>query len=179
MLGGLPPCRTRRNSLHASYAVVADSSGHRPKKRLGQRAFLLNVAVFVRVRITYPWQGELVGVDLSQLEVGIAYHLPPTLAAYLVFMRSAEPVDDEEPDRPETMVYRGAPLPPDVADDMARDTEFIEVFERVCDMSRIVWREPLDFDETRKPPRLPQPEGQKQAATPLTRKGKKAREYSR
>lgn len=87
----------------------------------------------VRVRITRPRQGEIDGVDLSQFEVGIAYNLPRTLAAYLVLTQSAEAADDAEPDRPETMLFRGIPPPPDIATDLGSDEEFIDVVERVCD----------------------------------------------
>jgi hypothetical protein len=92
----------------------------------------------VRVRITCRRLGELDGVDLSQLEVGIAYHLPPTLAAYLVLTHSADIVAEGEPDRPETMLYRGPPPAPDVADDASVDEDFLDVFEHVCNTTPIV-----------------------------------------
>lgn len=93
---------------------------------------------YVRVRITRPRQGEIDGVDLSELEVGVAYHLPLTLAAYLLLTQSAQLVEHDEPDRPETMLYRGPPQPADVAEDAGMDEDFIEVFEHVCHTRPVV-----------------------------------------
>ena len=92
----------------------------------------------MRVRITRPRQGEIDGVELSTLEVGIAYNLPQTLAAYLLLTQSAEAVEDSEPDRPETRLFRGVPPQPHIADDTGLDDEFIEVLERVIGTSPIV-----------------------------------------
>lgn len=89
----------------------------------------------MRVRITRPRLGEIDGFDLSRLEAGIVYNLQSTLAAYLIIGQCAEAVDDTEPDRPETMLFRGVPPPPDVAADTVTDEHFIEVLERVCGTS--------------------------------------------
>jgi hypothetical protein len=106
----------------------------------------------VRVRITRPRRGEIDGVNLSHLETGIVYNLPTTLAAYLLLTQSAEAAKDGEPDRPETMVFRGLPPPADVAADAGLDEEFIETLERVCHTNVIVSSDerlciPLDFDD--------------------------------
>jgi len=89
----------------------------------------------VRVRIIGARRGEIDGFDLSQLREGIVYNLPTTLAAYLVMSHIAEAATDEEPDRPETMLFRGLLPPLDVAADLTPDEHFLEVLERVCHTS--------------------------------------------
>lgn len=46
----------------------------------------------MHVRITCPSDGEVDGVELAQFQVGVTYHLDPSLATYLVVMGAAEVV---------------------------------------------------------------------------------------
>jgi hypothetical protein len=108
----------------------------------------------LRVRILRARYGEIEGVDLSRLEVGIAYNLSTTLAAYLVLTQSAEAVDPGEPDRPDTMLYHGVLPAPDVVDDAFGDQDFIEILDHVCNTAPIVveYERPSDVGPKSKKP---------------------------
>ena len=77
----------------------------------------------MRVRITRPRSGELDGVDLADLEVGITYNLPAALASYLMVTQSAEFADGTDATRPETQLFRGVPPPASIAADDDQDEE--------------------------------------------------------
>ena len=55
----------------------------------------------MRIRITRQPQGEVDGISLAELEVGLIYELSPSVATYLISLGNAEPILDAAPIPPQ------------------------------------------------------------------------------
>lgn len=51
----------------------------------------------MRIRITCQPRGEVDGISLTALEVGLIYELSPSVATYLISLGMAEPIVDAAP----------------------------------------------------------------------------------